>query len=359
MRYRAHYLASLPAILATACSTSPKPEGRPVDRMWERPVASTPEPVTPAPNRNPGGSAAVASVPAAATDEVLAYINGTPVTRSFVANELIRTHGLSVLQQMIVLITARDRARQMNLTVTPADIKAAHDDALRRMSVPMGGTDELPLDRPTAERLLAEFLLAKNIARSEWDRRMEQQAYLRKIATAEVDKTPITEAMLKEQYGLDFGERVQIRHIQVSTLEAETRARRELLAGKDFELVARQVSENQLTAVRGGLLPPFTRNDPTVTPLVREAAFKLKVGEVSPAISADNWYQIIRVERRFPASDITFENADKEVLKTHLRDRLTRSRQTELEAELYRGARIDIRDRELSTQFHRAMPKAQ
>ena len=174
------------------------------------------------------------------------------------------------------------------------------------------------LDPREAQRLLDDFLAAKNVSRSEWDSRMEQKAYLRKIAEAEVAKTTITDDMLRNEYEQDYGEKVQIRHIQVGSLAAAARVRALLAANKDFELVARQMSENQLTSAQGGLARPFTRNDPGVTPLLREAAFKLKTGEISEAIRDGNVYHIIRVERRFPASDVGFDNADRDELRRKL-----------------------------------------
>ncbi len=341
------------------CRTSSPPPSSPIVRMWEEPAAAGARPATPSPSGSPGSAGPTASGPAPNAsasprpEEVLAYVNGTPITRAFAGEELVRTHGLSLLQQMVLLVAARQRSQQMGLTVTPADVQAEHDEALRRIATPLGGQDNLPLDRLVAERLLTEFLLAKNIARAEWQRRMEQQAYLRKIATAELEKTTLTEQMLREEYALEYGERVQIRHIQVSNLQAERRARDMLATRNDFDLAARQLSENPVTAARGGLMPPFTRNDPSVTPLIREAAFKMKVGETSPAVHEDNWYHIIRVERRFPASSVGFEHVDRKALEARLKKRLIAQRMVELEPELFNQARVDIRDRELSEQFNR------
>ncbi|HSW44015.1 MAG TPA: peptidylprolyl isomerase, partial [Phycisphaerae bacterium] len=289
-------------------------------------------------------------VPAVSRDDVLALVNGEPIRRSTVAALLMECHGLSMLESLVLLAAAKQKAAQMSLTVTPADIKTAHEDALRQLSMPFIGPDRPPLDRPTAERLLNSFLATKNISRREWELRMEQRAYIARIASAEVAKTEITEAMLRSQYEQDFGEKVQVRHIQLSSLAQVTRARA-LLAVKDFELVARQMSENELTASQGGLMPPFTRKDPAVPPLLRETAFSLKVGEVSTAVHEQSWYHLIKVERRFPASSVTFENADKDNLRGRVLDDLRSQRIDDLEQELFRGAAVDIRDINLNTMF--------
>jgi foldase protein PrsA len=328
------------------CETSDKPPMTPVETAWERPA---PPPLLPATEEAVTTAPAEGEAPRPV--EIVALINGSVITRQDMSDMLIQTHGLSLLEQLILLIAARQRAAEMSITVTPADIAAAQQDALRRLATPIGGADDQALDLATAERLLDEFLLAKNISRAEWQRRMEQHAWLRKIAAAEVEALEITEAMLREEYTLVYGERVQIRHIQVSSLRAAAQVRSALAAQKDFELVARESSENPITASRGGLMPPFTRNDPSVTPLIREAAFGMEVGQVSPALNEGNWYHIIRLERRFPASDVGFDHVDRDALRQRLTERLIRQRQEALEFELFQAASVDVRDKTLDRQF--------
>lgn len=365
------------------CSSTDEPVGTPIEQVWERPAAPSPQTggvgaADAAPVR---ANAADAGQPAESrpadpevADEAVALVNGSPITRRQMVETLMATHGLSLMEQLILLTAARQRAAQMGLTVTAADVRAAHDDALRRLAAPVGGIDDQPLDRATAERLLDEFLLAKNISRREWDRRMEQQAYLRKIASAEAGKMEVTDEMLRDEYALAYGERVQIRHIQVPSLQEAGRVRAALFdlnnassasaatrpaarlqehtnVSRNFELIARQMSENQLTAARGGLMPPFTRNDPTVTPLIRETAFSLEVGQISPPINEGDRYHIIMVERRFPASEVGFENIDHAKLRQQFLERRIRQRQEMLEAELFRSAAIDVQDPELARQF--------
>ena len=96
---------------------------------------------------------------------------------------------------------------------------------------------------------------------------------------------------------------------------------------------------------------PFTRSDPGIPPLIRETAFGLKEGEVSTAIHEQNTYHLIKLERRFPASDVGYENVSKDKLRKSLLDRLTRIRQDALEGELFQSAAVDIRDPALRAAF--------
>lgn len=347
-------------MVVVGCTQQTQSAGTPLDRVWESPAgeSATPpksgSPARPAtPQESPTqASSRPASQPSAGVspEDVLAVVNGEPISRSRVVGLLMECHGLDMMECLVLLTAARQKAADMSLNVAPADIKAAHEDALRQMATPLVGVDKAPLDRAATERLLRDFLAAKNISQRQWNLRMEQRAYIAKIAAAEVAKTDITEAMLRARYEQDYGEKVQVRHIQLSSLAQVTRARA-LLAEKDFELVARQMSENEFTASQGGLLPPFTRNDPAVPPLLRETAFGLKVGDVSTAIHEQNQYHLIKLERRFPASAVGFENVDKDKLRASVLDRLTRQRMQDLEAELFRSAAVDIRDAKLSRQF--------
>lgn len=344
-------LALVSAVATAGCARPAQPAGTPVEQAWENQVVP--------PARDPATAVAadspVTTGPADAADLVeadgiVAVVNGTPIARRRMVRMLVEGHGLALLQQMILLAAAQQKAAELNLQVTAADVAAAHEDALRRISMPIAA-QAAPLDRPAAERLLDEFLAAKNISRGEWDLRMQQRAYLRKLAEAEIEKVALTDVMLREEYLLTYGERVQVRHIQVPSLAAVDRVRAALTEGRDFAAVARELSENQVTGANGGLMPPFTRNDTAVPPLLREAAFALRAGEPSAPVQVDSWFHILKLERRFPASEVKYENADREALRRRLTDRLVRQRQETLEEELFRAATVDIRDETLRKQF--------
>lgn len=355
---RAWVVAGLCACLSglpPGCTDDRGTTASPIERAWESPggrnspAGSDSETRQASPARS---STPAASQPerAVSPDDVLALVNGAPIRRSAVIALLMESHGLSTLESLILLTAARQKAAAMALTVTQADIKEAHEDALRRLAAPIVGTDRPPLDRAAAENLLREFLTAKNISIREWELRMEQRAFIAKIAAADVARTSVTEEQLRLQFEQDYGEKVQIRHIQLASLAEVTRAKA-LLSEKGFEVVAREMSNNELTASQGGLMPPFTRNDPAVAPLLREAAFTLKAGEVSTAIQEQNRYQIIKVERHFPAGKTSFAGADKAKLRARVIDQLKRQRMEDLENELFNSAVVDVRDPDLSTRF--------
>ncbi|MHC4672156.1 MAG: peptidylprolyl isomerase, partial [Planctomycetota bacterium] len=299
MKYKIHLLlifagCTIASSLCT-CSTTQTPPAKPLERAWEAPT-HTPKP-QPEAKPIPAPQKTQADNPPA-TKGIIAVVDGSTITRSEMLDLLIESQGLRLLEQLILLHAAQKKAADMSLTITQNDIEAAHQDAIQRLSTPLIDPEAQPIDRQTAQRLLQQFLSAKNISPHEWQLRLKQRAYLHKIAEAQVDQTKITEDMLRNQFQLTYGQKVRIRHIQLASLAEAARARAMLTEKKDFAAVARQYSRNQFTAIHGGLTPPFTKNDPSVTPLIREKAFNMKPGQISPALQEGNTYHIIKLEKR-------------------------------------------------------------
>ena len=338
-------------VAVAACTTNEPVGGVPVQEAWERPVtpATAPAAARIESSTRPQAGDPAADLAAAGDDDVLALADGEALSRQAFTSALMETHGARVLEQWVLLAAARAKARSLGLTVTRADIQASEDEALARIAEPTG--DEPPLDRRTAARLLEEFLEARNISPLEWRLRVEQRAWIRRIAAWEVERFEITEAILREEHESICGERVRIRHIQLSDLAAVERARARLAGGARFEDLAREMSGNPLTAARGGLMPPFARHDAAVPPLLRQAAFALTPGEVPPAVYENGQYHLITLAERIAPCAESFEQADRGRLRGRVVARLIERREETLEVELFRAARVEIRDPGLQRAF--------
>lgn len=373
---RARFTGYVPALAAAAlaavgCQQQERERAQPLHAVWETPA---PPPAKPAPTPPPAArstttqptSAPVVAAAAPVTDTI-ATVNGEPIRRSAVVDALVESHGLDMLEKFIVTATLRQKANALGIAITDADVQAEYNDALRRIVAPMdapgpigprsaagAAAGALPpgFDKAAAEKVLDEFLLAKNISRSEFTIRMRQNAYLRAIAERAVKAD---DSQLSDEYKRAYGEKVQVRCIQVSNPEAVKQVRAALDAGKDFELVARQMSENRIVAARGGLLPPFTRFD-DVPKLLRDAAFALQAGQVSATIHENNLFFVLRLEKRFPPSDVGIDNV-KDDLRARIKDRLVRERMDALAGELFRAAAVQIHDPALRDGFHNRYPE--
>lgn len=80
-------------------------------------------------------------------------------------------------------------------------------------------------------------------------------------------------------------ERWNLAMIRVTGKEKADKVASELKTGKPFATVAAEISEDPSGKKSGGALPPLLPNDPALPPFIRDAVSKLKVGEVSPAIT--------------------------------------------------------------------------
>ncbi len=131
-----------------------------------------------------------------------------------------------------------------------------------------------------------------------------------------------------------FGQpkRVKVRHILIraDAKDAEASAvarkkaeslREEVAKGKDFAQLAKQSSEDPGTKDRGGELGYVTRGQ--LVPEFEQAAFSLKVGEISSVIQTPYGFHILRVDDIQEAKTDSLEKA-KDRIQALLRDRKAR-----------------------------------
>ena len=279
----------LPLLLATACplaatgclADGPKADG-------ERPPMITP-PSSSEPQRAASASPMV-ELPKG-SDRVLAEIAGVKVTESQVLPSLYASYGLELLLKVAQLDMAKAEAGRDGLTVSQADI-----DTERRYTFELAFPDQDPADY---DNLLKQMLSQQHVSLPEFEIVMQTNAYLRALVRKSAAEG-MTEDLIRNEFNALYGERVRVRHIALSNLQEVAEAKRRLgLQGAQFEEVARQMSKDPTTARLGGALPPFSRTAVNVPPTFVAAAFALQVGQVSDdAVSAGNYYHIIKLEER-------------------------------------------------------------
>ncbi len=124
---------------------------------------------------------------------------------------------------------------------------------------------------------------------------MSRGDFKRLIVRPQLARMKISEALIKEIPTSQ--EQVRASHILLATRDAaveliDTR----LKAGEDFATVAKEVSTDTSSAVNGGDLGWFSRG--VMTTPFEEAAFSLKVGEISEPIQTQFGWHIILVTDR-------------------------------------------------------------
>lgn len=286
----------------------------------------------------------------------LAIVNGKPIDRSRVVSLLMDSHGVEILQQIVLLDLARQEAARKKVRVTPADVEAEFENAVDKIATEAGLTGD---DGTRANKLQALDLLLKEkrISMAEFRLAMERNAYLRKAVSDEVQ---ITDETLREEFARTYGEKVVVRHIQLTARDARKLqdALQALATGEDFAAVARRLSENPETASRGGEMAPFAFNDASIPAALRQAAFELQPGEISHPVAAGNFRHILKLERRIPPDNVRFEDVRPQVLES-VRDRATRRAMEQLMTRLFAEANVRVTDTSLREAYQKFLKESE
>jgi len=285
------------------CAAATEPKGRSVSQAWEAPAAASPQ-TTPA---RPGGQADAEGRP-------VATVNGQPIPRRQFMTLLTESHGLALLQQMMVLDLARQATAKQGLKVSPEDVQAEYKRRLERLYQPE--SDEPDKLSQQQERALELILDREGISRQEFMLKVERDAHVRKLAEKEFK---IDEDALRRQYQVLYGPQVQLRLIVCGSLQQAEQVQELLAAGEDFASVARAHSNDPHTAAQGGLTPAFSLADGAIPAALRQAARQLQPADGFRTVRLGQDYAVVEKVRTLPATNVRYENVRDRVLAVYRR----------------------------------------
>ena len=278
-----------------------------------KPTAQTVKPV--------GGTKAAAPEDPA----LVAEVNGQPITRQQLEQPLIEGYGLNVLFNLVQLEMAKQAAAKRFIVVSDADFKSEMDTTVTAMFAESNtkqqvdiDTAEMKGDTAKAAQLrktlmddnyqgLAQYLEQRHLSRPEFDLVIRTNAYLRKLVEPTL-RDAITDKMIEDGFRFQYGEKVQVRHIQCANWQDIAKAKARLAKGDEFADVARDLSNNARTAPLGGELRPFSRAEPGLSDAFKDAAFSLKEGEVSDAVIAGSSMHLIKLEKRIAPTAVKLDD---------------------------------------------------
>ena len=265
-----------------------------------------------------------------APEAIMAIVDGKPIYMSTLYKPLLEAYGLRFAEILISNVIVQQEAQRRKITVTPADIAAENNHAIENIF-----GKQLPANQ--RQKALENLLQKRGIPPGLWRTIIHRNALLRKMVEPQVK---ITEEMVKNEYISRYTEKVQIRHIQLATISDAQKILKMLNSGNDFDKLARRYSTNTQSASRGGLLPPFTRNDKTIPAAIRETAFSLSEGQISGIVQAGDSFHILKLERRFLPPPTDYEKV-KDRLRREIRERIITRLQSKLLAELREKAKVE------------------
>ena len=338
-------MGSYVLILATGCESPQSSSSVSVEAaVGNRPTRTT---ETTSAQTTPAATPDRAAALTGPSVNAIAVVSGTAIPRERLVNLLIEGRGLAALEQLIVLEAAKQRARQQGIVVTTAQVQKEYEASLDQLLAESIGETSDDMRRQAGEAMLDDLLRRRGVSRAEYMVVMERNAYLRRLAGRDLN---VTQSMLEAEFEQNYGEKVEIRHIQVQSSETLDQVLAERDKGVEFSELAVRFSANRASAEKLGLLPAFGAHDPNVPEMMRGTAFAMKVGDVSEPIFVDGWYHILKLERRIPKQDVSFVSVRNDVEES-LRRKLTDVRMQALTAELFREAEIEIADPMLRAAF--------
>ena len=189
----------------------------------------------------------------------------------------------------------------MTLGITEQDFLYAYEFTPRRQDSLKGSEARRAfLETLVQEKLLALEGFRRGLDQDErvriplrwYKEKAVRQALYRKVVR---DRVVLSEAELRQGF-LRLKTRVRVRHLPARTLEAARALRRRLQAGETFEQLAREVFKDTTLAQNGGDLGYIRLGD--LDEALEDAAFSLRVGEISEPIKSRWAYHILKAEDR-------------------------------------------------------------
>ena len=318
-----------------------------------------PSPTQAAASPAPAASATPASLPQYALPDTVATVNGQPIKKAElerITETLLNASARSLkslsipdqkqaYRQMLgnLIIDRLVSTQAASETVNPLDVETRLDEFRRQYATPAGFEADVKKSGQTLDQIRQN--IRNQIAREHWiDKQIDDQVI---VTPQEVEK------FYQDGPSNKFNEpeNVTASHILIKVrrdappeevLTAEKKANEvadRLKKGENFEDVAVQVSEDPAAKKNKGNLGAFSREG--VMPEFANAAFGLKVGEVSPPVRTQFGYHLIKVTDRKPAHMETLDEARPRIT-TFIQEQKRQKATAKVVQKLRDDAKIDI-----------------
>lgn len=300
-------------------------------------------------------------------DEVWAEVNGEPIYRSQVEGEYARqtaalpeplapaeaaARKLRILDQLIGEKVLWQRAAQAGLLASDNEVEARFEE-LRASLTEEEFARQLAAQKMTPETLKAE--LRRDIA----IRKLLDQSVAAGVAVGEREVTDYyeqhkiqfrsVETQFRVAYILVTPQRdPEVRNLRNDDAQSDADARRKiqllqerLRAGDEFAELARDYSEDPMTALGGGDLGYFPESALAATaPALRAAVIAMEVGQVVGPIRTGKGYHLVKLLERDPAGQRDLSDPK---VRDNIRARLLRQKRQLLEAAYVEMSRSQAR----------------
>lgn len=277
------------------------------------------EPVCTQPTRHPRTATRQPGATSRPTADVVARVNGEPITRQELIRALFQRHGRDALEGMIIHRLVRQAALQAGVQITDKEVTSFVQATAQRMGL--------------SPKKLAQVMRTN---RQDWYRRVWQKMAVERIVKRQVT---VSDKDLRMAFDGKYGETLKARWIVTRNLRDAQKVWEELHEKpQDFGRLARQHSVDPATRSIDGELQQRVRRN-MFSEDAEKALFRLREGETSAVLQTRFGYAIFKCEKRFPAKKVTLAGV-REKLREEVREAKTKEAVKSFMADLVNSAAL-------------------
>ncbi|MEH7383565.1 peptidylprolyl isomerase [Bacillus sp. JJ1533] len=226
--------------------------------------------------------------------DVVASVNGVEIERDELHTSLEKFYGSQVLDTLITNKIIEQEAEKEKITVSDKEI----DEEMQVLIDSYGGED-----------VFTNAIEASGVTRTEVEEDIKQFIQTKKLLEPRID---ITDEELKTYFEenkdtFSQPEQVQASHILVDDESAAKEVATKLEDGADFAELAKEYSKDTANAESGGELGYFGKGEMVAE--FEDAAFSMKVDEISDPVKTEYGYHIIKVTDKKEAKEANYEES--------------------------------------------------
>ncbi|MEO8497621.1 MAG: peptidylprolyl isomerase [Planctomycetota bacterium] len=248
--------------------------------------------------------------------KVMAAVNGQQITRQDLANECLRRYGKEVLESIVNKHLIWQACQKYKIAITDGDVEAEIEQMASKFGLPK-------------DRWLTMLERERDIAPDRYRREIIWPTLaLRRLANEQI---VVTDDELRKAFESEYGAKVKVRMISVSSQAKAEEARKRAVADPaKFGDIAKEVSEDSNSAAARGIIPPIRKH--LGYSEVEQAAFALKEGEISQVIPVANQYLVLMCEKHVPESYVSSTQMEqiRKQLGDQIRDNKLRTAATDI-----------------------------
>ncbi|MCA0969676.1 peptidylprolyl isomerase [Halobacillus litoralis] len=262
--------------------------------------------------------------------EVIVGTSGGDVTKEEFYQELKKTSGEQVIQQLVLkeVLANKYEVSEEDVNAELEAMKEQYGDQFDMVLEQYGMSSEEEFKETIRFSLLQEMAASEDIEISEEE---------------------------MKQYYERMKQEVQASHILVKDEATAQEVKQKLEDGESFDALASEYSQDG-SAQQGGKLGYFGIGK--MTPKFEEAAYNLEVGEISEPVQTQYGYHIIKVTDKKDVEDVeSYEDAKDDIKRTLVGQRVDRAALQEKMNQLMQDADLDVKLDEYQGLFEQ--PEAQ